>query len=226
MKKKNLLGVSLAVLSTTMLAGIGYGAWTITDKTSKTQDTNIGITADSEVKDVKYYTLGTGSFDNKDLYFGGPTASEKTSVTADPWFTFSGTEECLTTTYTLPITYADSNTPKPNVTATLDAKSFNAAAEQTKVASKYVVSKFSSDSPALPAVEETNQSGNTHNWKVTITLKWGDAVGNENPYVYFNKLTYSETNATNAKSCITKLSNLKSCTLNLKIVVSAPSSNQ
>ena len=53
--------------------------------------------------------------------------------------------------------------------------------------------------------------------KVTVTFGWGSALGNQNPYSYFNNLDYSASNATAATTALTAIKAVENTTYKLTI---------
>ncbi len=231
MKSKLTITVA-SILSVLVLVGVGFAAWVISNPNVEAKQTG-NIEVDT-VTDNSYEieaTWGTEAdiTDNGKIVFGAAGTYEGT-----PWLT-SDKRESLKAVLTLTAKSFQTGSwaEISKKTLTVSMKSVKGGSDDTGFANlatgtnKYIafptLSGAGNVSKTLTSWSDTVEiklsdftrdgDATTATYKLTIKFAWGDHFKVKdsdsivNPYVYYNKLGYSSTNATNANTDLTAIYN-------------------
>lgn len=180
--KRKIMTLVLCLLAALALVSVGFASWVISVDAIKELGGNVQIDTVVDKRLEVKITEGETPVSSVDYVFGGLE-----TVSNDKWLKLEGNDrniEKLTHTFTITITDLN-NTPT-------DAGSITAVIEETSDSTAYKTAENAGYVKALP--EEmtllngkiTKQENKTGVYKVTITLEWGGAFGNQNPYTFYN----------------------------------------
>lgn len=201
MLKKRTIGL-IGLIGTLGVVAVGSAAWVITNTATKTETGTVTVDTVTD----KRVTLTTSVTDETAILAGKP-AGTSTSVS---WLDTDQTED-LTLVVEYTVDYVDVNitdNSKITVTATTDA-------------STQLGSLVSSNYIKINDLVVTTPNASSGVGTVTLTFAWGTAFGGENPFEYYNKLTYSEENVGAAKSALKALEAFGSKTITFTITAKA-----
>ena len=185
--KKRTISLMLGILAVMMLVGVGFATWVITQGASTAAEGQINVEVVKDERLDVTYTFASGK---ENFAFG----FKADSSVENPWLTSNNdTPENLVVELSVKVTrhntanpFSDASeqeTHKPVVTLNDALK--KAESSNILVSEKTDLFKLVSITVADGTYDGTD---NSLNYAVVVTLQWGDAVSNTNPYTFFNKL--------------------------------------
>lgn len=217
---KSKLTITIAsILSVLVLVGVGFAAWVIVNPNVSAEQPgtiDVDIVTDNSYEIEATWGTVEGVTDNGKIVFGSAG-----TVSGTPWLTATNKKESLKAVLTLTAKgfQADSwaKIAEKKLTVSMETIKTGSAEEDgfdSLVKSQYItyptlsgagsVSKTLTawtDTVVIPLSEFTDgTTDGTKTYTLTIQFAWGDHFKNaegtvENPYVFYNKKTYTEAKA-------------------------------
>lgn len=190
-----------SILACTTLASIGFATWIITGNSTLHTDENTIL-----VDDVSDKRIGLGyEWETGD---GSVIFGYKTDETIlNPWLANSNstTQEKLSNTLKITINNADSLKEEDALNFEFTVIDNSSKGWATAVENNYVGEpEFTPVNRSEITIDDSSKVGT---YLLNIEFRWGSVFDNKNPYTYYNKQSYTDSLADDAKA---KIGNLKS----------------
>ncbi len=219
--KSKSLTLGIAILSSAAIVSTGFAAWVITGGAEASVSGT--IKADTIERNDHKITIDTnlGS-----IYFGAPKTMDNTNA----WLTNSGeNEETLIITKTFTVANVDTEPTNANIGDLIDGTKTKFVETTTEEANKYskaATDGYVAEMPTVVALGSTETAAvgvyinpksygaNTATFDLKIVFGWGnkfrnnDNNKNENPYLYYNRLTATEENKKAAETSLGAVHNI------------------
>lgn len=178
--KRKTLTLCLSLFTCLSLIGVGFAAWIISGGDSKTASGNITV----ETVTDERFTI-TVLDEIASIHYGHPA----TMNTEGAWLiNKDGQKENLTVTFDITVTSKSSVEDWNSVTPTATIEVKDSTAWTTAVSKMVVVEPDVSIALASTADDKFSSV-----YTVTVTAKWGEKFGGNNPYTFYNAKTATET---------------------------------
>lgn len=180
--KKRTIALMLSVLAVLMLVGVGFATWVISQGADADQTGSLVVDGVTDNRLNVSFALK----DSDDGKFNFTGAANDAFL--KPWLTNpeNPNAEKKSVTFVVSVTKQDGSafTTKPTIKYTLSENEIQAAG-LVELNGLNVDQEYTIDESAITL----ENSGKTAKAEITISYKWGNVFGGENPYTFFNSKT-------------------------------------
>ncbi len=231
--KRKTLTIAISFFALIAIVSVGFASWVISRPTQN-KDVQGNITVESVSKSSTNLISSVTITNNQSLHLGVPTADDMKDMSdnpnkylaeADRWFSYNAsTVECLSVEVVVEL-YEELDTSVDKLTIKLekgkiDGSNFVSGNEEfvSAVNSNYITdlsisgnNDINENGVVVKSTSETTGEGESattkHYVKFNITIGWGNAFGEMNPYLYYNLASngFSKDNAEAAENALKAL---------------------
>lgn len=233
--KRKTLTIAISIFALIAIVSVGFASWVIS-RPLQTKDGKGNITVET-VNETSTNTIlsvvldgdGYEETSNGEIHFGKPSDEYLNSnpisgddflAEDDRWFSFDSSTKVQSLSVSGTINLAS------ELVNTVDKLHISVAGDERFTAAKganyvedFVISISSDDGSIDENGYITSSKSEIH---FTLTINWGSAFGNENPYYYYNKVanTY-ESKKNDAKTALEGINNLNNAIFTVTVKISA-----
>ncbi len=219
--KSKSLTLGIAILSSAAIVSTGFAAWVITGGA----EASVSGTIEADTVERKDHTIAIAA-NLEPFYFGAPEKMDN----ANAWLRNNGaTKEKLVITTTFTVANVETEPTNANIgdlidgtktkfeeTTTTEANKYSAAANAGYVAKMPTIVALGSTETTAVGVyinpTPNSYTAKTATFDLKIVFGWGDNFKhnniNENPYLYYNRLTATEENKKAAETSLGAIHNI------------------